>query len=314
MALPVVAYWAYDACPRSVLPSAARQVARGARLRPEAGGLEKWGAHMVRWISALILTLSAACTSLDTAPAQLEDLLPWAFAHYESASDGEFAAAIVNLSAAATAVSIDNPLRGELHHRLDYPDINYLHLNDRNPQNAQGLYLLNTFHCTLTQLEKVLKFRDQGYLYPDQYNLYQSNFTSSEADYMARKTSFLYWSTYLSATKGLWTMNETLVGALRFIPDQGATKSPHGAALIARTYMPEPAHFEDADKLWLQDYQVEIYYEQEPGRILHAYGMWRQVDLGAFFHSDSDSFVDNVSSALVDWDKMTESDCAAGKP
>ncbi len=266
------------------------------------------------WV-CLAALLSAACTHLDTAPEALEDILPWAFANYEAASDGQFAAAVVNLSASATAITLDKPLRGELHHRLDYPDINYLKLSDRNPQNAQGLYLLNTFHCTLTQLEKVLKYRDQASLYPGQYNTYESSFTTSEADYMARKTSFLYWSTYLNATKGLWTMQETLVGALRYIPDQGKEKSPFGAALIARTYMPDPATFPDDSSLkWLQDYQVEMYYEAEPGRIVHAYGMWRQVDLGVFFHSDSDSFVDNVSSALVDWDKMTETDCAAGKP
>ena len=269
---------------------------------------------MRRLMLGLAVMLTASCASLDSAPAELEDLLPWAFSHYESATDGEFAAAFVNLSNAATAISIGNPLRGELHHRLDYPDINYLHLSDRNPQNAQGLYILNTFHCTLAQLEKVLKYRDQNALYPDQYNVYESNFTTSEADYMARKTFFVYWSTYLSATKGLWTMNEMLVGALRFVPDQGSVKSPFGAALVARTYMPDPANFEDTDKKWLQDYQVEFYYEAEPGRIVHAYGMWRQVDLGTFFHSDSDSFVDNVTSALVDWDTMTETDCAAGKP
>ena len=260
---------------------------------------------MGRYIIGLTVLFGMGCTHLDTAPTTLEDMLPWAFANYEAATDGQFAAAI----------AIDKPLRGELHHRLDYPDINYLNLSDRNPGNAQGLYIFNTFHCTLTELERVLKYRDQASLYPDQYNVYESNFTTSEADYMARKTLFLYWSTYLSATKGIWNMNEMLNGALRFVPDQGKEKSPFGAALIARTYMANPATFPDDSSLkWLQDYQVEMYYEAEPGRIVHAYGMWRQVDLGTFFHSDSDSFVDNVSSALVDWDKMTETDCAAGKP
>lgn len=261
-----------------------------------------------------LLWMSAACNDLTPAPAALEDMLPWMYGNWETASDAELAGRFAELSAAATPVTVGNPQRGKLV-KLKPEHIAPYNLSPRDVNKADGLYLFNAFHCTLGQLEKILISKQQMDLFPDGgYEGYEKIYTTSLDDYLARKTPVLHWESNLTASKVVATLQETLQGGVRLVPDQGKAKTPWGAALVAWTLMPNPAKLDDPDYFWRQDYQVEMYYERTPGEIVHAYGMWREVYVTTFLDSTTDGFVERVSDALVDWDEQTAANCAAGKP
>ena len=256
---------------------------------------------------------SSACHSLDPAPQALEDMLPWLYPNWETASDSELAARFVELGGAATPVTVGNPLKGRLG-KLGPHSIAPYNLSPRDISKADGLFLFNAFHCTLPQLEKILIAKEQDTLFPDSYVGYQKIYETNIDDYKARKTNILHWQSNLTANKVVATLEETLEGGVRFIPDQGKAKTPWGAALVAWTLMPNPAKLNDPDYFWRQDYQIEMYYERSPNEIVHAYGMWREVYVTSFFDSTTDGFVDRVTDALIQWDTQTEANCAAGKP
>lgn len=82
--------------------------------------------------------------------------------------------------------------------------------------------------------------------------------------------------------------------------------------LLTRVWLTAPAVFgANSTSFFNQNYEVHIYWEQSPGRILHAVGVWREVKIGAIDKTleDDDFFTANLNE-LVDWDAKTASLCA----
>lgn len=263
----------------------------------------------------LLILAFLGCASPHPAPEALQEVLPWMFQHWDEAADEEIAKYFVQMEGAATPVNNENPMKGTIGN-LQAENVAKYNLDPgvHDVSKARGVFIFNAFKCSLHQLERVLIDRDQTNLYPDQYLGYERIYSTNADDYKARKTNFLRWQTNLTASKTVATLTETLEGGVRFIPDLGKEKSPYGAAIVQWTLMPNPASLDDPSYFWKQDYQIEMYTERAPGEILHAYGMWRQVYVTSLFDSNTDGFVSRVTGALIDWDKMTEDDCAAGRP
>lgn len=261
----------------------------------------------------LALTALVGCASYDPAPQELGDLMPFFWENWEGGAEDLMANAVVNLGNATTEVTLGHPLKSILS-PMATSRIDSLHLSDRDAGHTAGLLTVTSFKCTLTQLEKILASKDQMAIYPDGgYITYNRVYTTSDTDYFARKNNFLKWNVDLTATH-VYDMSESLVGGLRYVADRGGGKSPFGPAIIQRTYMPSPAVFGDPDHQWLQDYQIEVYFEREANRIVHAYATWREVHLPLNFDSGKDFYNSQSLSNMVDWDQATEDACAAGKP
>jgi hypothetical protein len=83
-----------------------------------------------------------------------------------------------------------------------------------------------------------------------------------------------------------------------------ATKGPF---LITRTWLPAPATFSaTSTSSFKQDYQLEIFWEQAPGTIFHAYAMWREIRDGGFnLTLEDNGFLNLVLDNLVSWDDKT---------
>ena len=60
-----------------------------------------------------------------------------------------------------------------------------------------------------------------------------------------------------------------------------------------------------------QNYEIEVFWEQSPGRVFHAYGMWREVTVGGFnLTIEDDGFFNLMLTNLIDWDTKTSALCA----
>ena len=259
-----------------------------------------------------ILAVVAAACAPDAAPEKVESTLPWFWQHYSSATDAQIAAAAVDLASGLTAVTADKPIKGSLAHLPDEAMLP-VGLKGKDLAKARGMFIVNEFACTLTQLEKVLIAQNQDVLYADSYDKYERKYTSDKDAYLARKIAELTWDVNLTKNTLGDHYNEFLHGGTRFAKDQGKVLSPFGPILLARTWLPEPAVFTDSTDSFKQDYQLEIYMERTAGHILHVYGAWREGDFGVI-STESDTLVNKMTDAFIDWDTVTAKNCKDGKP
>lgn len=269
---------------------------------------------MPRRLLLSLLTLVTCACGVDPAPAKLVNLSPWLFAHFD-ASDEELAQGVIALAGTVTQVDEDHPLKAAVG-RLSAADIASLGLAQRDVSRARPMVLVTLLHCTMPQIRALVTDPDQNNLYADgtdkPYDSYVRTFDASRDEFLAAKTTRLDWTTVLSATQLGTTFTETLRGGVRTVPDLGKEQSPFGAAMYARTFLTKPAVSSDADKSWDQDYQIEVFFERKPGRVVHLFAAWRHIDFGALT-TDDDSMVSLMLDNFEKWDEKTSQRCAENK-
>ncbi len=266
----------------------------------------------VTLLSTMLFAGALAACGVDDAPKEYNSLVPWMWHSYATASDEELAKGIIALAGASSEVTADSPVKAQIGH-LSAADIADLGLSARDVTRARGMFVVTEFNCKLAQLEKIATSLKQQTVYPDAYDSYARTYTSSVDDYFARKTNTLSWATDLKSTQLGTTFSEHLNGGARYLPDLGKEQSPFGAALLQRTYLAKAATSSDSDKSWDQDYQIDVFVERKPGKILHLFAAWRHINFG-WIDTDSDTMVKQMLSAFVDWDTQTEAACKKGLP
>ncbi len=261
-------------------------------------------------VSALALT--AGCKNVDPAPADLDGLMHQLWGDYEGASDEELTAAVVELHDVIDADSMEELEDGSLT-ALAADAADGLPISPApDPSLAQGLYILNVIDCDLSQLERILYDLDQDRLYEGAYETYDRTYLSDFDAYVAREAPTLEWEIDLTAELVGAEFDEALRGGLRYWDDP---ENPLGPALMARTFLTEPATFpEGSSKSFDQDYQLEVYYERAPGEVVHAYAIWRVFDMGGGLTIEDESVMRIILNNLADWDDNTAQLCADGAP
>ncbi|MBN2799100.1 MAG: hypothetical protein JXX28_08120 [Deltaproteobacteria bacterium] len=259
----------------------------------------------------LLLALSG-CKAVAPAPEDLDGLLAWMWRSYDQGDDADLAEAIRNLDEAIGAEAMDGVSDGTLSDLLP-EDAARVGIEDRDPAGAQGLYLVRDYPCTLAQLEPILYALPQAEQYPDVYDSYVRAYTSDLDDYLARNTPALSWEVDYAATLLGDSYQAHIEGGLRYLGALEPAETPWGPVLISRVYLPQAAQFDaGSGKSMNQDYQLEIFYEREPGRIVHAYGMWREADYGSGLSLEDGAVQRILLNNLSDWDDQTAALCAEG--
>ena len=263
-----------------------------------------------------VLLSQAAClnsTPPPPAPDAVDQNLQWFWVHGAALGDAELAAAAAKLGVSGKADSRTTPLKTLTHERLAPADLEPVGLEKSNdPSTARGLMIVNLFPCTLDTLERLLIAQDQAAQYTGVYDAYTRTYTSDLAAYTDRKKATLDWTVDMKASLPI---NDgyaaTIKGGIRRVaaPADGATKGPF---LVTRTWLTAPATFSSGSTSYFrQDYQVEVFWEQAPGTIFHAYAMWRDMKAGGVNLSIEDNgFVNVILDNLVKWDDTTAGLCA----
>lgn len=262
----------------------------------------------------LVAALSmSGCKKVEPAPAALDDLFHFYWQRIDGGTDEELAEALVNLHAAIDGDTLEDPVDGTVSD-LTRAEADLVGV-PADPSLAAGIFLANTFACDWGQLEEILSYGEQDELYEGVYNHYTRTFAADRDAWLAGQPDRLeYVLTYESVVLSS-TYNASADGTLRRVDRPDPEWSPFGTFLVQRSVMPEPGAFEEgSSKSMDQDYQLEVYWSPEDGRILHAYAMWRQADWGAGIDSDSETAQRVLLNNLVAWDQDTESLCADGRP
>jgi hypothetical protein len=182
-----------------------------------------------------------------------------------------------------------------------------------NPATASpGLLEASEMPCTLDQIEPLLYDTDQDKIHSGSYDSYARTYTSSLSAYQARTTETLAWtSTY--KPDGV-SYQATVNGGLRRIPSLGATQSPFGPILLARTWMPKAATGLPSGQEFKQDYQMEVYYERTPGHTVHTFADWRDINISydglpGTYGQTNTLYQTLVLSNDVSWDQTIANQC-----
>ncbi len=274
-----------------------------------AGAARTWARLAAAAVTCL---LNAGCQDVEPAPDDLDGLFHYTWAKYGDGLDEELAGAAINFDAALDAANLDEVVDGTLsaftREEMDLVDMRA----DADPAELAGMYLANSMSCTLEQIEAIATALNQDELYTGEYEAYDRRYTSDVDGYRAREESHLTWDVDITAEFVAGALySEFIHGGTRYVPTLDADTSPHGPILLARTWMPDEAQFDNDDYYFTQDYQLELYYEREPGRVIHLYGLWRYsgfVDL----NTDDDFLVRQILNALAAWDDRTVELCASG--
>lgn len=260
-------------------------------------------------LAALGLSGCLNATPPEPAPDSLDGNMRWWYAHQGSATDAEAKDGIGKLAVAGKADTRTTALKSQMA-RLDPADLGEVGLEGVNdPQGARGFLLLNLFSCNLDKLEEILISRDQATQYPGVYDAYDRSYTTDLDAFSGGGTKDLGWDVDMKCTLPVSDQYHAQIkGGLR----RFAGAAPDGSdVLVARSALPAPAEFgASSTSYFRQDYQVEIYWEQSPGKIFHAYGMWREMKVGGFNLTTEDNGMFNLLiDNLQKWDDRTVELC-----
>jgi len=270
------------------------------------------------WAAALWI---GAC-NVEPAPEDLDSLFHFFWTHYaeeidpeivteyDGGSDAEIAGAVVNLHAIIEPELVEDTMDGQLS-AFSREEMDLVQMRPKaDPDVLAGLFVARTFECDLGVLEQILYQLDQDELYEDEYHSYERSYVSSFDDYVARDEGELAWRVEFEREFVAGAdYSATINGGLRYVPDQG-DGTPHGPILMARTWMPRPGQFDGGSYHFDQDYQIEVFYEADPGEIFHVYGLWRYAGDG--ISSTSDELIQYfVLDGMMDWDDRTADLCAS---
>lgn len=258
----------------------------------------------------MVLALLTACGPVAWAPADLDGLAHWLWFQYETADDVELAVAVERLHGVLDPAALEGPQVGRLTDLTPEEQATVVIDPPQDPAAATGMYVLDVLPCTLDQAEALLTESDQGRRYADVYDAYARTYTSDLASFEAGDAPFVTWeATVSAAVLGNDYVAEVDAG-LRRSPAQAA--APFGPILLSRAHLPRPASFEDPGAAFNQDHQLEVYYEQSPGSLVHGWFLWREIDAGWGLDTDNENIVALMLSKLAEWDNRTAEICAAG--
>ena len=263
------------------------------------------------WLPVVGLLLLGGCEEVEPAPEDLDGLFHYTWAKYGDGLDEELAQAVTNFDVAVDAANLNDVVDGSLSDfTREEMDLVAMRAG-ADPAELAGMYLANSLDCTLDQVEAIVTALEQDELYTGEYESYDRRYTSDADAYWAREESQLTWDVDITAEFVAGAMyTEFIHGGARHVP--AADDGSFGPAVITRTWMPEEAQFENDDYYFTQDYQLEIYYEREVGRVIHLYGLWRHsgwLDL----NTDDEFLVRQILNALADWDDRTVELCQSGE-
>lgn len=258
------------------------------------------------WMSLLI-----GCRGVDAAPTGIDDLAHFLWTQAEIGTAEERHAAIANLHDALGGDVVDEAIDGTIT-PLTREEVALVGNDDEDPGLAQGVYMAKRIDCDMDTLEDIVSHPDQDVLYTDLYDHYSRTFVQDRDAWVAGEHHDLELTVRYTGSAIGATYDATSKARLqRVAPVEDARFERF---VVYRSFFPEPAVFEGNGKDFVQDYQLELYWEHHPGEVLHFYGMWRQADWGGGFSSNDEPIQRLVLNALSDFDDTTSELCAQGVP
>jgi len=260
----------------------------------------------------LFLYLSAGllgCTAPEALPEDLDGLVHYVWDQWDEGEEAELAEVVALLDEAIGGATLDGVYEGSLS-SLSQESAAIGGVN-RDPSLAQGLFMARDFQCGMERLKEILIALDQDELYPGSYDVYERTYTCDLADWESGTSDRLNWEVQYDSSLLGASYSASLLGGLRSVTGLDPGIRHCDEAIVGRFVMPEAAEFESGSGKSLDlNFQIELFYEREPGRIVHLYGSWQHADLGAGISTEDEGVQNIILSNMATWDDQTERLCA----
>ena len=253
----------------------------------------------------MLLLLSLACRNVEPAPEDLDGLFHFFWQKAEDGTAEELNAAVLNLEIAAGGAGLTEAKTGTISD-LSNEEAALVGL-DLDASKSAGMFLINPVVCSLSQIDRTIWWQKQDELYPD-YENYKRDYLTDIDAYTSGETDRVSWTTSYTAGNILTgDYDSTVLGSLRKVEGED------GTFLIARAWIPAPADFVKEGPVFDQDFQLELFYDAGD-HLVHAYPLWRHLDIGSGLSTDDAGFQSTLLNELVAYDQDTEQLCADGVP
>lgn len=274
----------------------------------------------------LLMLVAGACRPLDEVPEDLDEAV---HAFWTAFPEGPEASAnlLVPLESVSDEASLEDgyfdgelsPLSREQQGLVTLRPADGVSDDGWTPPDpvlASPMLFYNRFPCTPERMLEILVEPDQNGLYAT-YDDYERRFDDGHDEFVSGSRDTSGWEGTIEATIPVPSKATYIYGfraeILRMtVPD--GHPSAGQTAYVVRNWMPSPASWDNENRSFSQDYQLEIYVPWE-GDILHVYGMWREMWVGDLLGQRLDmtnaAFIQTMRGQLVKWDKTTAEHCAA---
>lgn len=247
-----------------------------------------------------MILLLLSCAKPETAPRDLDALIHAFWGFYEEGTDDEVVAAMIELD----AIVEEDPTKGT-YSDLEKEEAAIVDVEwNADPGDATGVEVTSAIDCTLDEAEKILASDEQDELYPDNYDTYEREYITSIDDYFAGDVDTVEWETTYGATVPIAGSYTTFVHA-----GQRRASTSDGTVILARTWMPNPAEATSDDLRFLQDYQIDVWWERGDSTA-NLFATWRQFEFGDL---DPDYVVNLALGGMQGFQEDTEKICVEGR-
>lgn len=233
----------------------------------------------------------------------MHGLARWFWLNYENASDAEVGEAVGKLHLAANGAALAEPFKGSID-GLALGDAAVVDLEDKGEPGARGMLMMTVIRCPLEKVEEQFIALDQKAIHPS-YDKYSRAFTTDVDKYLERAEPFLGWSNEYTVSLLGSSYDARVDGGARFVPAQ---EGAPGRLFLARAFLKEPAHFNNEDDFFTQDYQVHVFYERAPNEVVHVFAKWVDMQF-AGFGIEGDLLFNGTLDNLVKGDEEVEERC-----
>lgn len=257
----------------------------------------------VRALVAVSALAWAGC--VGEAPKELDALLHYFWDNYD-APHAMIEPAVDNLHAAIGGETIRDH-KGASLTSLEQHEVDMVHIAwGPKAKNASGIYMAKSFACDWSELEKLTYWQDQKSLHDSAYESYMRTYTSDFDAYLGRKTDALTWDSHYKTKIAASTFTNDSKNGMR------VWQGGRWPIMLVRSWLTDKSDASSGSD-FSQDYQLEVYYRRDDGRIVHAYAIWRDMNVGGIT-DDQDFFQSTMIDQMSKWDSDNEDLCAAGKP
>lgn len=279
---------------------------------------------MTRRFAIVALLIASGCKRAEALPEDLDTLISSYWLEFMDAADDRVAALSYEVpNLVDTEALLDSEERGAPS-RLTQEHLDILEFYAEpggegegvvpDPELAAPMMTTTRFACTADQLGTILSFPDQNALY-ESYEDYNRVFVEDHEAFAAGDIDSLSWEGFIHVKNGIvGEYTETFRSDMRRVSLEAQNGLAASSMYMVRTWIPFPGTFQQPERSFTQDYQLEVFVPMEGGDYVHLYPIWREMDYGLIGTTESAAVQSVTMAQMVDWDKNTAKLCEEGRP
>ena len=254
-----------------------------------------------------LLPALLGCKSLDPAPTDLDELAHFFLAEFDQEDETRLQEGSDNIERWYQAQSSDEEITGTVT-AVQPAGLEAMGLaTDLDMSSLVGVFELRSHpQCSVSDIEGIYAFDDQQLLFNDPYDDYLRVYDAEPDCFLSGECAELSWTI---------TITDSLLGKSMTYDLRVELRRLSSGALLARSWMPEPAALEDGDDaltFFDQSYHIEVFSPLSEASNLHFYAAWNSGGIQGV-DSTGDFWTNQHLGGLQDWNNRLDELCGADR-